>query len=204
MTYVPGKTHNIADALSRAPIFPGSDDQDIPIDTALAYLVTTNNPALTIIHECIDEDYTQCMKDIQENSDTSHLIKQLKSVKGDICVLNGLLMIDARRIILPIKAIKPILSRLHAGHPGQEKTMALAQQLYYWQNMTNDIKTVVDNCNECQERRPRQPTNPRVTDPPSSAFGAPMAHVGLDLFDFAGKKHLICCLLYTSPSPRDS
>ena len=51
-------------------------------------------------------------------------------------------MIDARRIILPIKAIKPVLSRLHAGHPGQEKTMALAQQLYYWQNMTNDIKEV--------------------------------------------------------------
>ena len=41
------------------------------------------------------------MKDIQENSDTSHLAKQLKSVKGDICVLNDLLMIDARRIILP-------------------------------------------------------------------------------------------------------
>ena len=36
VTYVPGKTHNIADALSRAPIFPGSDDLDIQIDTALA------------------------------------------------------------------------------------------------------------------------------------------------------------------------
>ena len=31
VTYVPGKTHNIADALSRAPIFPGSDDMDIQI-----------------------------------------------------------------------------------------------------------------------------------------------------------------------------
>ena len=121
---MPGKTHNIADALSRAPIFPGGDDLDIPIDTALAYLVTTNDPALKIIHECIDEDYIQCMKDIQENGNTSHLIKQLKSIKGDICVLNDLLMIDARRIILPPQAIKPVLSRLHAGHPGQEKTMA--------------------------------------------------------------------------------
>ena len=64
------------------------------------------------------------MKDIQENGNTSHLIKQLKSIKGDICVLNDLLMIDARRIILPTKAIKPVISRLHAGHPGQEKTMA--------------------------------------------------------------------------------
>ena len=74
---------------------------NIQIDTALAYLVTTNDPALKIIHECIDEDYLQCMKDIQENGNTSHLIKQLKSIKGDIYVLNGLLMIDARRIILP-------------------------------------------------------------------------------------------------------
>ena len=113
-----------------------SDDLDIPIDTALAYLVTTNDPALKIIHECIDEDDIQCMRDIQENSNTSHLIKQLKSIKGDICVQNDLLMIDARRIILPTKAIKPVMSRLHTGHAGQKKTMALAQQLYYWQNLS--------------------------------------------------------------------
>ena len=42
VTYVHGKTHNIADALSLAPIFPGSDDLDIQIDTALAHLVTTS------------------------------------------------------------------------------------------------------------------------------------------------------------------
>ena len=49
VTYVPGKTHNIADALSRAPIFPGSDNMDIQIDTALAHLVTTSDPALKVI-----------------------------------------------------------------------------------------------------------------------------------------------------------
>ena len=100
-------------------------------------------------------------------------------------------MIDGKRIILPKNAIKPIMNRLHAGHAGQDKTIKLAQQLYFSQNMSNDIKTIVDNCNECQARRPKQQTNPRVTNPPSSAFGAPMAHVGLDLFDYAGKKHLI-------------
>ena len=143
MTYVPGKTHNIADALSRAPIFPGSDNLDIQIDTALAHLVTTSNPALQIIHECIDQDYTQCITDIQEGTSTSHLIQQLKSIKSEISVQDNLLMIDAKRIILPTSAIKPIMNRLHAGHAGQEKTVKLAQQLYYWQNMTNDIKSIV-------------------------------------------------------------
>ena len=31
-----------------------------------------------------------------------------------------------------------------------------------------------------------------VTAPPSASFGPPMAQVGVDLFDYGGKKHLIC------------
>ena len=70
VTYVPDKTHNIADALSRAPIFPGTDELDIQIDTALAYLVATKDPALNIVHESIDQDYQQCITDIIEDTMT--------------------------------------------------------------------------------------------------------------------------------------
>ena len=83
MTYVPGKTRNIADALSRAPIFPGSDKLDIRIDTALAYLVATKDPALNMVHESINHDYQQCITDIIEDTVTSGLSQQLKSIKGD-------------------------------------------------------------------------------------------------------------------------
>ena len=72
MTYVPVKTHNIADALSRAPIFPGTDELDIQVDTVLAYLAATRDPALDIVHESIDPDYQQCMEDIIEDTVTSH------------------------------------------------------------------------------------------------------------------------------------
>ena len=133
---------------------------DIQIDTALAHLVTTSDPALQVICECIDQDYTQCITGIPEGTNRSHLIQQLKNIKNEISVNNNLLMIDAKRIILPISAITPIMSRLNAGHAGQEKTLKLAQQLYYWQNMTNDIKSIVDNCSECQERRPKQQSIP--------------------------------------------
>ena len=173
---------------------------DIQIDT-LAHLVTTSDLALKVIYECIDQDYTQCIIDIHEGTTRSHLIQQLKNIKSEISINENLLMIDAKRIILPKSAIKPIMDRLHAGQAGQEKTVKLAQQLYYWQNMTNDIKSIIDNCNECQERRPKQQTNPRVTNPPSSAYGAPMAHVGLDLFNYAGKKHLICVDKWSGLAP---
>ena len=92
----------------------------------------------------------------------------------------------------PIAAIKPLLARLHAGHGGQENTYTLAQGLFYWPGMHNDVKTYVSSCEVCYKRLPSQKSNPSVTAKPSAAFGPPMAQVALDLFDFAGKKHLIC------------
>ena len=70
----------------------------------------------------------------------------------------------------------------------------IVDDILVWAPLIPELRIIVETllCNECQERRPKQQTNPRVTNPPSSAYGAPMAHVGLDLFDYAGKKHLIC------------
>ena len=55
--YEPGKTHHNAEALSRAPIFPGREELNIQVDTALSYLVPMQDPALKVIYEAIDEDY---------------------------------------------------------------------------------------------------------------------------------------------------
>ena len=71
VTYVPGKTHNIAETLLRAPIFPGSEYLDIQVDTALAHLVTTSDPTLKIIYKSIDSDYLQCIKDIHNETKIS-------------------------------------------------------------------------------------------------------------------------------------
>ena len=116
----------------------------------------------------------------------SELIKKLKNVADNI------ILFDTTRIVPPIAAIKPLLARLHAGHGGQEKTYTLAQGLFYWPGMHNDVKTYVSACEACYKRLPSQKSNPCVTAKPSEAFGPPMAQVALDLFDFAGKKHLIC------------
>ena len=39
---------------------------------------------------------------------------------------------------------------------------------------------------------PSQPSNPMATPSPSTHFGFPMQHVGLDLFSFGNKEFLIC------------
>ena len=105
---------------------------------------------------------------------------------------DGVVLLDSKRIVIPRSAVKPILSRLHSGHPGVNKSLALAQKLFYWPGMNNDIKTYISRCPECVKFLPSQPTNPCATNKPSTAFGPPMSQVSVDLFDFAGKKHLVC------------
>ena len=58
--------------------------------------------------------------------------------------------------------------------------------------MINDIKQMVSQCKPCSVNRPSQPMNPRVSKPPSEYLGPPMCHVGVELFDFGGKKHVVC------------
>ena len=50
--------------------------------------------------------------------------------------------------------------------------------------MINDIKQLVSSCPACIKVLPFQPANPMVTPSPSSHFGYPMQHIGLDLFSF--------------------
>ena len=87
----------------------------------------------------------------------------------------------------PVSAIKTLLSRLHAGHAGQEKTLSLATKLFYWPGMSNDVKTFVQACRSCFKRLPSQRQNPSVTSPPSASFGPPMAQVGLDSLTSRGR-----------------
>ena len=58
--------------------------------------------------------------------------------------------------------------------------------------MLNDVKNLVESCITCRNYRPSQPVNQRTTPSPSAYMGPPLGHVGVDLFDFGGKKFLVC------------
>ena len=45
----------------------------IQVNTALAYVTATRDPALNIVHKSIYPNYQQCMEDIIEDTVTSRL-----------------------------------------------------------------------------------------------------------------------------------
>ena len=127
--WVPGKNHQIADALSRAPFFAPEEEEDITIDTALTCLCMTQNPAYRVLQQHIDDDYILCTTNIMNNTSKSSLIQTLSGVWNRLSLQSNLILLDSTRIIPPTSAIKDLIVRLHAGHGGQEKTLSLANTL---------------------------------------------------------------------------
>ena len=91
----------------------------------------------------------------------------------------------------PLKAVKKILCLAHIPHAGIMKTYELLRSLYFWPGMYNDEKQLILVCGPCTKNAVSLPKNPRPTAALSAHFGPPMACVGVDLFYFGGKSHLV-------------
>ena len=71
-----------------------------------------------------------------------------------------------------------------------KKKLFLANKLFYWPGLAND--DIYPILLILLQTTSKQKQNPCVTSAPSESFGPHMAQIGLDLFDFAGKKHILC------------
>ena len=193
VSYVEGKTHYIADALSRAPFFEPTDSP--AINAANVLIQQSTDPAFLEIIKDVDYDYQQIidalLKDYQpKNLADTHPAKPFKSVWHEISILDcpagKLLVFDGSRIIPPTKARTKLLKRLHMTHAGINRTQQLAKQAYFWPGMNSDIKNLITNCTSCLKWSPKQQHSHSTVQLPSDA-GEPMTILSIDYFHWGGK-----------------
>jgi hypothetical protein len=65
-------------------------------------------------------------------------------------VINGLVVHECKRIVIPCRARAAMLQELHRSHAGVTKTAEAAKQLYFWPKMNEHIKNMIDACERCQ------------------------------------------------------
>ena len=197
-----GKTNEIADALSRAPVFPPheKDESSSMADICYAIPELHNNPFDPLLTPMInaaktDTDYQQIIKAISDVKNLKSLApnhpgRQLSSVwhQKSFDEFLGLIVINGQRIYVPKSQRQFILNKLHAAHCGTQKTTWRAKELYYWRGMSSDIKILVQNCDTCRPFLPSQSQEPIIAG--TSATG-PMTDLGSDLFQIGHNHYLV-------------
>ena len=119
--WVPGKTHLIVDALLRAPLFAPEELPGLDIDTAISCLSQTSQPSIRIIYDAVDDEYQLVLEDIKNGTTVSTYSQTLNGSLDILSNSDNLVLLDSRRIVLSIPAVKPILKLLHSSHSGITK-----------------------------------------------------------------------------------
>ena len=191
-----GKTHHMADALSRAPYLPGLANEDSEDSVDKAHVLHTltelskRDPNLDKMIEDIDDDYNLLIESVKHGRPPEEL-SHYSNVFDELS-LTGNFVFLGQRLVVPKPARKRILRALHAGHCGFDKTLALAKSIVYWPELSNHIRTVCDSCVQCRANRPAQQrdgANRPLARSTDDLY--PMSDVGIDLFSYGGKDYLV-------------
>ena len=107
----------------------------------------------------------------------------------DIIVLNN------KRILLPEGPIREKWKEvIHQQHCGIVLTLKLARSLYFFHGMSEVVKKLVENCEECTKHLPSLPTLPSTFTPEMLTANE---QIGIDLFEFNKVHYLIIACKYS-------
>ena len=196
--YRKGADHQIADALSRAPLWPCDFDLSDPSEEHICNLIKNDisdpllQPLIKAANSC--ENYQKLITAIKsfkkfEDIPKDHCAREYSKVWRNLSIhSNGLVVLDLHRIVVPKDYRDHVLEILHTAHCGETKTKMFAKQKFYWPQINNSIEQITHECPECRRLLPSQQKEP-VKGDFSAQF--PMSDVSSDLFSIGQNFYLV-------------
>ena len=199
--YVPGKSHIIADTLSRYPIWQGQENDDPCYRCNKIFTRHEEDPLIKelIKYAEIDQEYEETKHLIRTGSDNKkmpndhHTRKIPKDAWDNLSIEanDKLIVLNGYRIFIPKSARKWIMKNIHISHAGIAKSRMMANQRYYWPGLNQDIKQMCENCQTCMIFSAKPATEPCVKQDLDITEAQPMDKCGSDLFSYGKNKYVI-------------
>ena len=106
---------------------------------------------------------------------------------------NGIIF-KGDRIVMPKALHQDALQRIHAGHQGSTKCKDRARTCVFWENINEDIDSMVRKCQICTEFSSSQSAQPLQNHEIPTR---PWQVIGTDLFHLDGKDFLLMTDYYS-------
>jgi hypothetical protein len=202
LSYKPGKEMTVADTLSRAPLTrqsPASDDWESQIHLIVSSLPVSDEMMLKFRAETSNDVTLQAVRGFLQHGwpDNKDEIPQdaraFKGFSDELSESDGLLF-KGEQLIVPKTMQNDMLQRLHQGHLGRDKCLAMAREVLFWPGMTAQIINMVASCAVCNKFQHAQQKEPAM---PHAVPLLPWEKVGADLFQFDGKSYLLLVDYYS-------
>jgi hypothetical protein len=153
-----------------AAITATSSDDDDQSDLSLENSFGRTDMLLNSLREVAtaDETYLDLIAAVEAGFSarreiTAPSVRQYWTIRQELSVDNGLVLFG-KRIVIPQRSRRDILVKLHAAHQGIVRMKRRARQTIYWPSLNNDIVSMVERCQACQERLPSQQREPLLRD----------------------------------------
>ena len=209
--HISGNKNTVADAFSRAPVDKPSEDDCLGegVSPQIRRIVRRAascvgvedevnekllDPNLEWIRNAATSDpiYQELVETVKigfpdDRAKMTEAIRPYYQMRNELSELQGLVVLQSRRIVVPTALRKEVLKRLHASHQGVDRTQRRARETVYWPGITSDISNTVSSCGPCAERLPSNPKETMRTDKrPERAF----EQTATDLFEYGGRTYI--------------
>jgi transposase InsO family protein len=192
-----GAANTLADALSRYPIWPADHSLEDENDEHICAMIQNPiadpllDPMIKEAEKC--KEYMKIKSAIQQYKNPDeiprhHIAKSYSKVWRNLSIhTNGLIVLDLKRIVVPKNFRDQILAKIHTAHCGENKSIMLGKQLFYWPQISNNIRQTVAKCVECRRLLPSQHQEPVKANMRASY---PMQDVSTDLMSIEKNDYL--------------